>query len=442
MSRRLSRLVLTSLLSIASMTLSHAADPQHPTIVFVHGNGDTAALWVAQFWRFESNGYPRDHLFAVNIPHPNARGDNEAHEVNRSSTTDAARALAEEVDAALKASGVDKVVLVANSRGCQTARNYVKNFGGAAKVSRMVLGGCVHHGVFVMSDTALGSEFNGAGAFLKGLAEAPEVPPGIPVTLMRSDKFDLYTQPDGKYIGMAGRQTGLNYDSQELPGADNRVIAGADHREASYSVRAFEIAYQAITGQAPSTLAIVAEAAPVLTGKITGYENDGATNLPVAGARLSIFETDPKTGERKGAAVYQKIVGADGVWGDFTAKPDQTYEFDITADGYPETRYFRGPLPRSFRYMDLRLQPAPARGNFVFVTRPRGYFGPDDNANVDGKPLPGLDLHDPVPHIASADVAVAGDKPQTVTATFEGETIAARFDPALKGAATYIEFTD
>ena len=175
---------------------------------------------------------------------------------------------------------------------------------------------------------------------------------------------------------------------------------------------------------------------------ITGYENGAATNLPVAGAKLSVYATDPKTGERFGPAVYEKTVGADGVWGDFHAKPGQTYEFDIKAEGYPETRYFRAPLPRSFRYMDLRLQPAPAEGNFVFVKRPRGYFGPDDQATANGAPLPGIDPKDPVPHVASANVAVAGDKAETVTATFNGETIAAQYDPALKGAATYIEFTD
>ena len=28
----------------------------HPPIVFVHSNGDTAALWGPTLWRYESNG--------------------------------------------------------------------------------------------------------------------------------------------------------------------------------------------------------------------------------------------------------------------------------------------------------------------------------------------------------------------------------------------------
>lgn len=440
--KMISRLLACSAISLAAMTMARAADTQQPPIVFVHGNGDTAGLWVAQFWRFESNGYPADRLFAVDIPHPTAHSDDGAEELNRSTTSEAATAVAVEVEKALKASGAKKVALVANSRGCQTARNYVKNFGGAAKVERMVLGGCVHHGVFVNPKAAQGSEFNGAAPFLKGLSEAPEVPPGIPVTLIRSDRFDLYSQPDGKYIGMPGKPTGINYDSQELPGADNRVIPGADHRETAYSRAAFDIMYKAITGDAPKTDAITPEAAPVLTGMITGYENGAATNLPVPGAHLRIYQTDAKTGARIGPPAYDKTVGDDGVWGDFKAKPDQTYEFDIVAAGYPETRYFRAPLPRSFRYMDLRLQPAPADGAFVFVKRPRGYFGPDDKATANGAPLPGIDRNDPVPHVASANVPVPAEKTETVTASFNGETIAAQYDPALKGAATYIEFTD
>lgn len=46
-----------------------------PPIVFVHGNGDTAALWYPTVWRYESNGWPRERLFAVDLPYPLARTD-------------------------------------------------------------------------------------------------------------------------------------------------------------------------------------------------------------------------------------------------------------------------------------------------------------------------------------------------------------------------------
>ena len=47
-------------------------EPRTP-IVFVHGNGDHAALWMTALWRFESNGYPRERMHAFNFTDPLAR---------------------------------------------------------------------------------------------------------------------------------------------------------------------------------------------------------------------------------------------------------------------------------------------------------------------------------------------------------------------------------
>src|SRR5262245_29393455 len=46
-----------------------------PPILFVHGNGDHAALWITTLWRMESNGVPHDRLFAINFTDPLARND-------------------------------------------------------------------------------------------------------------------------------------------------------------------------------------------------------------------------------------------------------------------------------------------------------------------------------------------------------------------------------
>ena len=35
----------------------------------MHGNGDTAGLWLTTLWRFESNGWPRARLHAVDMPY-------------------------------------------------------------------------------------------------------------------------------------------------------------------------------------------------------------------------------------------------------------------------------------------------------------------------------------------------------------------------------------
>src|SRR3954453_16427011 len=52
-------------------------------ILFVHGNGDQAALWTTTLWRMESNGVPRERMFAINFTDPLARSDDTAQEANR-----------------------------------------------------------------------------------------------------------------------------------------------------------------------------------------------------------------------------------------------------------------------------------------------------------------------------------------------------------------------
>jgi triacylglycerol esterase/lipase EstA (alpha/beta hydrolase family) len=58
-----------------------------PPIVFVHGNGDSAALWLTTAGRFESNGWPRERLHAIKLPYPLARDADDKPQPGRSSTT-------------------------------------------------------------------------------------------------------------------------------------------------------------------------------------------------------------------------------------------------------------------------------------------------------------------------------------------------------------------
>src|SRR5882762_5327503 len=63
-------------------------DSGPPPVVFVHGNGDSSALWINNIWRFEANGYKRDQLFAIDFAYPNARRDDSKPEPFRSSAED------------------------------------------------------------------------------------------------------------------------------------------------------------------------------------------------------------------------------------------------------------------------------------------------------------------------------------------------------------------
>ena len=84
--------MLFMLILVLAVGTSSAAE-QLP-IVFVHGNGDYATLWTTTIWRFESNGYDPNLLFATNLVHPNAPGDDTKPAENQSTTVDQASQLA------------------------------------------------------------------------------------------------------------------------------------------------------------------------------------------------------------------------------------------------------------------------------------------------------------------------------------------------------------
>src|SRR5215213_9782789 len=107
-----------------------AAPTEIPPILFVHGNGDHAALWITTLWRMESNGVPRERMFAINFTDPLVRTDDKLEQPNRSSTEDQRREIDEAVKTLKRRTGAARIALVGNSRGGNSIRNYIKNGGG------------------------------------------------------------------------------------------------------------------------------------------------------------------------------------------------------------------------------------------------------------------------------------------------------------------------
>ena len=396
---------------------------QQLPIVFVHGNGDSSSLWITTVWRFESNGYDRSLLFALDFPHPSALNDETKPAENRSSSVEEASYLASEVARVLLTTKQKKVILVGSSRGGNTIRNYIKNAGGSATVAKAILGGTPNHGVLKSPDVP-NNEFNGLGTFLAALNSGNEVTPGVEFLTIRSDKNDKYAQPRGG-----------GYDSPELKGAKNVVIPNIDHRETAFHKLAFRAMWEFITGKPPATLDYVNEERPVLNGMVGGFAAGAYTNVPAAGVAVTVYETDPATGQRRGAAVHTKTTGADGLWGPFTAKPDAYYEFVFNG-----IHIYRTPFPRSSNYVGLRIRPAEqGDGSIVYLTRPRGYLGHGrDTFLVDGKVPDGV-----VEGVATSDSArvkfAAGDQ-RAVPVMLNGEKITVLTWPASEGQVAVAEF--
>ncbi len=392
-------------LAVTSALLAACASPapdvaQRPPIVFVHGNGDTAALWTTMLWRYESQGWPRDRLHAVDFPNPLARDDDNVAQPGRSSSTEQREFLAAEVQRVLAATGAAKVVLIGNSRGGNAIRSYIQNGGGDKTVSHAILGGTPNHGVWANPQFRPGNEFNGAGPFLQALnapkgAEGNEVTPGVQWATVRSDNNDKFAQPDGVWIGAKGTPTNVTAEGPALKGARNIVLPGRDHRETSYHPQAFAAAYEFITGRVPASTAITPEDSVKLSGKVSGYGAGGPTNLPLAGARVAVYAVDAATGARRGAALLDQAIGADGQWGPVATDARTALEFVVSAPGYAVMHVYRSPFARSSNIVHLRAERIAEADKgaaaVVTFTRPRGYFGlPRDTLSFDGQLPPGI----------------------------------------------------
>lgn len=416
-----------------------------PPILFVHGNGDHAALWMTTLWRMESNGVPHDRMFALNFTDPLALTDDSKPEPNKSSTEDQRRELGEAIAALKRRTGAPKVALVANSRGGYSVRNYIKN-GGAADISHAVLCGVPNHGVDDW-DTGLGNEFNGRGPFLRGLNEGEdEVTPGVAFLTLRSDGMDKYAQPDGRFIGKPGVPTGITAEGPALKGATNLVLGPVDHRETAYSPRAFREIYKFIAGREPERIAIVPEQTVQLSGLVTGTPGGVPTNRPVADATVEVYRVSSDTGERIGDAVHSSKTAADGRWGPAQVDPSWYIEIVLAAAGSPTTHIYRSPFPRSSDIVHLRaarpLGSADAgAGAVMLMSRPRGYFGlPRDIVLFDGKQPTDVKPGVPTDSVSTLRLASA-EVGRPVPALFNLERIVARPWPASENRIAVAELS-
>jgi pimeloyl-ACP methyl ester carboxylesterase len=427
------------------------AAPVLTPILFVHGNGDTAALWHTTIWRFESNGYPPERLFAIDFTNPTARADDAVLMAGRSSSAEQLAELSAFIDQILTLTGAAKIAVVASSRGANAVRNYVRNGGGEAVVSHAVLCGGVNHGVYSSPVFNPGSEFNGEGPLMRALnalySDGHEVSPNVKWLTIRSDKFDKYAQPEGRFVGQPGMATNITFDAPALRGATNIVLSGADHREVAFSPAAFAETYRFITGVPPARLDIAHENPEVvLNGKVSGFIDGVPTNLPLEGATLAVHHVDFDTGARRSHALHETSIGADGLWGPVVTRPDAALEFVIDAAGYPVTHIYRSPFPRSSAHIHIRPQPQgsvtpgdAAAGSVVAITRPRGYFGVGrDRFEIDGNVPDGVTPG--VPGVSFARMRVPAQPRRTIPTRFNDEHIAVVNWPASENRIVVAEF--
>jgi triacylglycerol lipase len=451
-------LAFTGLLMSACSTLMTLSNTPQTPIVFVHGNGDSAALWQTTLWRFESNGWPSHLLHTIDVPYPLARDADDKPQAGRSSTTEHMQVLRAQVEAVMQKTGAKKVMLVGNSRGTYAIRNYICNGGGSQWVSHAVLGGGPNHGVQAIPSLNDANEFSGAGPFLKQLNaskndKGDEVCGPTQWLTIRSDNNDKFAQPDGLWLGMKGRPTLVGFDGPELKGANNVVIPKIDHRETSFSPAAFEATFKFLTGQSPQHN-IQVQSQIELNGKVFGLGVDPlqassgnfVNNLPLQGAKLSVYAVDQQTGQRQGPPVHTRTLQADGQWGPFKGNSATAYEFELTAEGYATTHIYRSPFARSSNIIHMRPERIAAADrtseSLVIFTRPRGYFDASrDQISLDGKSdIPGV-VKGVSAGNSTARIKMPEQPQRSVAAEFNGEKLRGLNWPASQNHVTVLELT-
>lgn len=108
-------------------------------VLFVHGWNASASTWTTMVGRFRKDGWQRAELHSF------------SYDTRQSNATTAAQ-IGYKVDSILAATGASRVQIVTHSMGGLSARYYVRNLGGAAKVDGIVSLGGPNHG----TNTAIG----------------------------------------------------------------------------------------------------------------------------------------------------------------------------------------------------------------------------------------------------------------------------------------------
>lgn len=291
-------------------------------IVMLHGflaSGDTYANTIM---RFTSNNYCPNLLYVYDW---NTLGGG-----NDSNALDAF------IDQVLAETGATQIDLAGHSAGTGFCYSYLSDATRAAKVA--------HY------------------AHLAGSPQSAPAGPGGTVPTI-----NIYSDADETVAG------------GDISGAQNLNLLTADHYQVATSAATFEALYTFFNGNSPTTSNIAPQNAANLT--ISGKVLTLGENEPKSNATISVYETNPNTGERLSAVPnFVLNSNADGLWGPISVTPSATYEF-FTQTNVADDRnviYYREGFTHSNPLVYLRtLPPASSLAGILLASLPS-----DDNQTV------------------------------------------------------------
>lgn len=282
---------LATVLTLLVILLSSAAaspatsEPTHGRrdlrpVIFVHGGAGSGAQFETQAQRLTSNGY-RTSLIAV-------------HEYDSTFGLNTMEQVWEGLDALiadmLEQSGADQVDLLGHSLGTTVSQGYL--------TSSPERAGTVAHYVNIDGRTA-------------------SAPPGGVPTLAVWGEGD---------------------QSRQIVGARNYYAPHQSHVQVATAAETFAQFYEFFTGRQPQTTEVSRDRDGRV--RLSGEANLFPSNVGAEGARVEIWETRGRTGERRGHRPRATFdIGADGAWGPFRASTRKHYEFALVW-GPEQTHHF------------------------------------------------------------------------------------------------------
>lgn len=276
-------------------------------VIFVHGGFGSAGQFESQAMRFSTNGYPDDHLAALEYDST----------FSVESMEDVHAKLDVLIAELLATTGATQVDLMGHSLGTRVSQEYLSSPERAATVGRYVN--------------------------IDGFAsDGP--PGGVPTLAIWAGRGD----PD-----------------RRIPGAVNVTLPNQTHVESATSPEAFAAMYQFLTGREPATLLVEPESGII---EVEGRTVLFPQNVGVEGATLEVWEVRRGSGRRLHTRPRASIVlPADGAFGPLRLGANRSYEFVLRRETSERVHRFYGePFIRSNRFLRLLTsEPGGAIDNLI-----------------------------------------------------------------------------
>lgn len=313
----------------------YAADDPLP-VVFVHGSSGSAQQFETHAMRFTSNGFPQSRLHAFEYD---------------TTVTDNGPLVLAQLDAFLDrvraGHGVDKVNVVAHSRGTALMLAYLNDYpGGNAKVARYVN--------------------------IDGRSQ-PDLPGGVPTIGIWGEwnSGGLYALAPGL------TQIGPNP-------SDNHHFPNKSHTEVATSAEAFALMYRFFLGEEPKVTFVVPQQPNKV--RISGRALIFSKNDGYAGAKLELWRVSSESGQRLGKApVWSGVLGASGAFGPIQVDGRYFYEFALSRPDGSVHHFYQERFSRSNHFVRLNaslpgtgldlLLPRSDRHAVLNLSRQREFWG-------------------------------------------------------------------